>query len=287
MRLIRARKAVGLTQEQLADVVHVERSTVQRWESGETAPQPFLQPKLGKVLGLAPNQLAELLAEPARPDASTVTLPAPSIVGHDQRDPAADSAWQELVRGSGELVELDLGIMLDVGEDGWARLTYRRELFNLGDRPISRLSCELWFEHTQGPLKITPVNEGDRRIAITRTHDTPNMAAFACLISPPVQPGESGIVSYACEGCRFVYDHYWRQQVARHTRDFSFRLRHKAAHLVSCTATEEHADGAENSASEALQWDEHDGEVDITLTRHYLRPNQAVTLRWEVSHDRS
>lgn len=43
-RLVSTRKAAGFSQERLAAVVGVERSTVQRWEHGETCPQPWARP---------------------------------------------------------------------------------------------------------------------------------------------------------------------------------------------------------------------------------------------------
>jgi DNA-binding XRE family transcriptional regulator len=39
-RLIQRRKALGLTQEALAELVDVGRSTVVRWERGESEPLP-------------------------------------------------------------------------------------------------------------------------------------------------------------------------------------------------------------------------------------------------------
>ena len=45
------------------------------------------------------------------------------------------------------------------------------------------------------------------------------------------------------------------------------------------------ADGSENSATEELMWDYEGNDVVITLTRDYLRPNQAVTLRWAVGNE--
>ena len=60
--LAQRRKAVGLTQEQLAQQLGVERTTVVRWERGETQPQPWTRPRLAKVLQVATDRLEELLA---------------------------------------------------------------------------------------------------------------------------------------------------------------------------------------------------------------------------------
>jgi len=57
------RKAVGLSQDQLADRLRVDRSTVVRWEGGESEPQPRQRPRLAKVLQISTEQLDELLAE--------------------------------------------------------------------------------------------------------------------------------------------------------------------------------------------------------------------------------
>jgi transcriptional regulator with XRE-family HTH domain len=42
----------------------VERSTVYRWESGETSPLPMLRPGLAKLLRVADERLSALLGEP-------------------------------------------------------------------------------------------------------------------------------------------------------------------------------------------------------------------------------
>jgi transcriptional regulator with XRE-family HTH domain len=63
VRLARARKAAGLTQEALAYRVGVERSTVGRWEAGESDPQPWLRRKLAKHLGITPAHLNGLLTD--------------------------------------------------------------------------------------------------------------------------------------------------------------------------------------------------------------------------------
>jgi transcriptional regulator with XRE-family HTH domain len=55
------RKAAGHTQESLAAALHVDRSTVIRWEAGDQAPLPYLRPKLARLLGQSPERLRELI----------------------------------------------------------------------------------------------------------------------------------------------------------------------------------------------------------------------------------
>jgi tetratricopeptide (TPR) repeat protein/transcriptional regulator with XRE-family HTH domain len=66
-RLAQRRKTVGLTQEQLAERLGVERTTVVRWERGETQPQPWLQPRLAAALGVSAGRIEELLATGGAP----------------------------------------------------------------------------------------------------------------------------------------------------------------------------------------------------------------------------
>jgi DNA-binding XRE family transcriptional regulator len=58
-----ARKVAGHTQESLAAALHVDRSTVIRWEAGDQAPLPYLRPKLARLLGQSPKQLRELIED--------------------------------------------------------------------------------------------------------------------------------------------------------------------------------------------------------------------------------
>jgi transcriptional regulator with XRE-family HTH domain len=58
-----ARKVAGHTQESLAAALHVDRSTVIRWEAGDQAPLPYLRPKLARLLGRSPEQLRELIED--------------------------------------------------------------------------------------------------------------------------------------------------------------------------------------------------------------------------------
>src|SRR5579862_2756191 len=61
-RFAARRKSMGLSQEGLAEAVGVDRSTVVRWEAGETEPQPWARPRLARVLAVSAEELAGLLA---------------------------------------------------------------------------------------------------------------------------------------------------------------------------------------------------------------------------------
>lgn len=76
-RLVQRRKALGFTQEALAEHLGVDPTTVRRWESGETetGPQPWLRPKLARCLQVTAEQLDELFGT----DTDTPDLLAESI----------------------------------------------------------------------------------------------------------------------------------------------------------------------------------------------------------------
>lgn len=86
-RLVTARQTAGHSQESLASSLGVERSTIQRWEGGETTPRPWYRPKLAAALGLGSDQLHALLHEQASPE-FVLARPSVSIdqvrhTGHD------------------------------------------------------------------------------------------------------------------------------------------------------------------------------------------------------------
>jgi tetratricopeptide (TPR) repeat protein/DNA-binding XRE family transcriptional regulator len=85
-RLVQRRRVAGYSQEALANALRVERSTIVRWESGDTRPQPWLRPALARALRVSLDELDELLNQDdngdagpdpaARPEERTALLPA-------------------------------------------------------------------------------------------------------------------------------------------------------------------------------------------------------------------
>ena len=71
-QLATRRKVVGFSQDQLAERLRVDRSTVARWESGETEPQPWIRPRLARALQVSVDQLNDLLAERSHHEDETV-----------------------------------------------------------------------------------------------------------------------------------------------------------------------------------------------------------------------
>lgn len=72
-RLAERRKASGLSQEGFAEAVGVDRSTVQRWESGKNEPQPWQRPSIAKALAVTSAELDTLLAPVANTPAVSRT----------------------------------------------------------------------------------------------------------------------------------------------------------------------------------------------------------------------
>jgi hypothetical protein len=193
---------------------------------------------------------------------------------------------KQLATLSGNVVDLAVEIELDIESDGSAKVAYYYHHLNLSSKPLTRMPRELWFQYADGPLTITPVETaGKHRMVIQRIHDSPNLAKFACRLSPAVQPGDSASTAFVCTGGQFVDAYYWRQNIYRYTRHLTIVIRHRGMrdYLRECNAVEELPDGAENSASDSLTWDYDDRDVVITLTRDYLHPTQAVTVRWDIN----
>ncbi len=192
----------------------------------------------------------------------------------------------QLASLAGNVVDLELGIELVIEAEGSAVITYRHHLLNLTPDAVSRVARELWFEYVGERLAISAVAEGDHRVGIQRINSTGTMAKFACQITPPIRPGESAAVGYSCRGGQFKDALYWRQVIPRFTRHLTMNIRHRGVgRLASCQGIQEYPNGEERSAFECVTWD-YDGEDAIMIgTFDYLRPHQAVTVRWEIDRE--
>lgn len=84
----------------------------------------------------------------------------------------------------------------------------------------------------------------------------------------------------------FVDSTYWRQAIARPTRQFSLSVtQHGVTEFRGCGAIEQHPDGSENSVTQNTRWSLDKDRLHMTLSRQDLHANQYVTLRWDVVHD--
>ncbi|MGH3692624.1 MAG: helix-turn-helix transcriptional regulator [Pseudonocardiaceae bacterium] len=105
--LAERRKVVGYSQERLALALGVERSTVMRWEAGETTPQPWCRPRLAKALDVSLDELDVMLAE-GQPEGRSGQLRdtgTPDELPIDpEHDPVLTTPWSH--RGTVEVAVL-------------------------------------------------------------------------------------------------------------------------------------------------------------------------------------
>lgn len=100
-RLAERRKSLGFTQEAFAERLDVDSKTVRRWETGETAPQPWIRTKLARLLQVSASQLDDLLAQPS------VALTT-SVVESASIPPASNSVLLPvLINGRAVLLPID------------------------------------------------------------------------------------------------------------------------------------------------------------------------------------
>jgi transcriptional regulator with XRE-family HTH domain len=99
VRLKRVRKSAGLTQEELAYLLKVDRSTVGRWESGENEPSADVQPRLARALKVSRSQLTALLAEAS---AASETRGPYAATRRNRADPAAVDELSQQITALGD-----------------------------------------------------------------------------------------------------------------------------------------------------------------------------------------
>lgn len=54
------RKSKNMTQEDLASLLHVSRTTVTMWETGQSFPRAELLPRLAEILGCTVDELGKM-----------------------------------------------------------------------------------------------------------------------------------------------------------------------------------------------------------------------------------
>ena len=114
------RKALGLTQESLAELLRVERSTVARWEQGTATPRPWYRRRLADALEVTPDELTQLL-DPAGDGVVEVIDLSTGRPDADGSAPADADDIESIRANARRLVELDTRY----GGDDLVRLAMR------------------------------------------------------------------------------------------------------------------------------------------------------------------
>ncbi|MBL7502452.1 helix-turn-helix transcriptional regulator [Frankia sp. CNm7] len=126
------RKAMGYSQEDLAEAVGVDRSTVARWEQGKTEPYPENRSELARALNVDYEELDRLIQAEAAP----TLRPVPHVSPVGKRE-AAFSAAGALWRDPEEAEELARRVAAsDVGDSTLTSL----------ESGFDDLACQYQFE---------------------------------------------------------------------------------------------------------------------------------------------
>jgi len=228
-RLAERRKAAGFTQESLADVVGVNRSTVVRWERAASDPQPWHRPRLAAALALSVDGLAQLLGCTPEPE----VLPGDGVVEvirrfrrmdrefggarlHDAVTTYLQQAMAPRVFGAGAgqgasptfaaaatLVEMAGWMAHDLGQDVVARRHFQMACGlagAAGDREL--------VAHILGSPGYLAVRNGEPKRAVLHAelgHESLSEPERAAGISAPVPAASRGAVERSSRrGCRRV-----------------------------------------------------------------------------------
>lgn len=126
--LAQRRRALGYSQERLAEKLGVERSTIRRWEQGETEPLPHIRPRIAAALEVSLAELHEWLHHTA----DEKPLVARNRDPFSLQTPAADRGATALDGSAGKIsVPSRLGLE-DVRDIARANELFDRSDFLLG-----------------------------------------------------------------------------------------------------------------------------------------------------------
>jgi DNA-binding XRE family transcriptional regulator len=128
---------VGYTQERLAEMLGVERTTVVRWEAGETCPQPWYRPKLAKALAVSVEELGTMLVNGELVEDSADL--ADGLPDDAEYDPVLASRWNH--RGN-----VEAAVVLGGGD------RVKRRYFVFLSGMALTAPAHQWLVHEPGPL---------------------------------------------------------------------------------------------------------------------------------------
>jgi len=116
MRLSERRKAMGYSQEKFAHALGVDRTTVSRWERGETTPECVHRPKMAELLRLDITELGTMLARRPAHDAQPTKPPSRPVHGSGESDDMIRRKFLRLLTVSGALTALGTEAADDLAE---------------------------------------------------------------------------------------------------------------------------------------------------------------------------
>ncbi|MFI6205874.1 helix-turn-helix domain-containing protein [Streptomyces sp. NPDC051041] len=221
MGLKERRKACGYSQESLASAMGVDRTTVGRWERGETEPQPPLRPKLAGLLGLGLAELDALLSPQAVTPEAEGNLDDPTPDGGDdmiRRD------FLRLLTVAGTLPALPADEALDAASDFHAMNGHLWQVYQLarskqGVYPIVRNQLAALTEEMKASRDTTGLcmAAGDLfqlagELAFDQNRYTDAAASYSLAASASREAGHYDL--WACALTRHAYVSLYERQWA-------------------------------------------------------------------------
>ncbi|KQV20849.1 MULTISPECIES: helix-turn-helix transcriptional regulator [unclassified Kitasatospora] len=140
------RELAGHTQESLAAVLNVDRSTIHRWESGKSLPRPWQRARLADELGIDAAQLQALLQDQEAPS-GLQAQPDGSPAVHQPLKPPAESGTGRFSLGSSETLVADWAASHHTTGLTSHQLWVTRDDIDVAD---SRLGMFRQLDHTHG-----------------------------------------------------------------------------------------------------------------------------------------